>query len=75
MVMPRAFGLVEVKEGVSVIHATLGAQGAGFVQQRLGQRGFARVHVGKNANNRVFHAASSKVTEWLVSSKCFVTIV
>ena len=44
-----------VQKGVAVVHAAQAAQGPATVQKPLGKGGFARVHMGKNADDKSFH--------------------
>ena len=46
---------VRVQKGVAVVHAAQAAQGPAAVQKPLGKGGFARIHMGKNADDKSFH--------------------
>ena len=48
-----------VQMGVSVIHPSQAAHGAGFVEQRLRQGGLPRVHVGQDPDHRPAHSRPS----------------
>ena len=50
-----AFEGIVVKVGVAVVDASGRAQDPALVQNRLRERGFARVHVGQYAEDETFH--------------------
>ena len=50
---PLALHRVGVQKGIPVIHPALAADGPCAVQKGLCQRGFARVHMGQNAQYRM----------------------
>lgn len=54
---PAAFQLMGVQKGVPVIHPSQPPPGAGLKQQRLGQRGLSRIHMGQQSSTtwRLFH--------------------
>ena len=45
---------IRVQEGVGMVHAAKAAGGAGAVEQRFGQRGFARVHMRQQTRTDAF---------------------
>ena len=53
---PRTLLRVGVQKGVAVVHPAQLAQRARAVQQPLGQRGLAAVHMGQQAHDQTFHS-------------------
>ena len=49
---------VRVQKGVLVVHPAQAPQGAALVQQRLGQCGLPRVHMGQYSNDQLSHVST-----------------
>ena len=52
-----AFHRVGIKKSVAVVHPPQLAQNAGAVEHRFGQRRFAAVNMGQNADDQSFHTS------------------
>ena len=46
---------VRVQKGIPVVHPSQAPQGAALIEQRLGQRGLPRVHMGQYSDDQLLH--------------------
>ena len=56
---PVTLDAVGIQKGIAVVHAAQLSKNAGAVEHGLGEGGFARIHVGDNADTKLFHCIKS----------------
>ena len=71
---PLPLQRLRVQEGVLVVHPAQGADGAGLIEQGLGQRGLPRVHVGQYPDNQFLHMYASPVDSFPPVYHSFSTV-